>query len=196
MLTNKELNLSGWMSVLSAVVTVPLIAFGFYLGMLEEETTVMRLIEFGLSALYTVLFVYVSLKFRKLLNQHANFHDVDIYILLLIWINIVFIAISIIPIFYSEISAIIDIITVIAFLPMGIILIMFGIKLLNCKAEFSPKLKYFAIFTIITGVFVGSIILIIFSFITSIVTDIILAAIFFSELDRDRIEKEGYGVIN
>ena len=195
MLSNKELNLSGWMCVVAAVSTVPLIVFGFYIGMVGEEITAfLSLTGFLLSAIYTVVFVYIYLQFKKLLNQHANFHDVDLYITLLIWINIISTLISHIPDLFPSTEIIFSIALFVMFIPMGIILIIMGIKLLKCEAEFNSKLKYFSYFTIASGVLLASVIFFLFSFVTSIITDIILAAIFFSEIDRERVEKEDYGI--
>lgn len=194
MLTNKELNLSGWMCVISAIVTIPLFIFSIYLAMIEENTTMQTLLEFGLSMSYTALFVYISLQLRKLLNQHASFHDIDSYITFLIWINVILVLFSFISILFPATEVTIGIIMFVSFIPMGIALVVMGIKLLKCEAEFSSKLKYFSYFTIASGVLLASVVFFLFSFLTSIVSDIILAAIFFSEIDRDKIEKEGYGV--
>ncbi|MCG8379021.1 MAG: hypothetical protein MI865_06060, partial [Proteobacteria bacterium] len=128
------------------------------------------------------------------LNQHANFFNVDIYITILIWMNMVVTLLSLISIFIPSTESVIGIIILVALVPMGIIQVVFGIKLLKCKADFSSKLKFYAYLNIASGVLLATVILFVFALIASIISDIILAIIFFSEDESEKIEKDGYGV--
>ena len=194
MLTNKELTLAGWASVLSALVTLPQLVFSILLETTWERTTMLTILEEILMFIYLALFLFIYQKLKKLLNQHANFHDADLYISLIIWTNVAMILLSGISMIVTSIEGIVGVLMLITFFPLGIVIIVFGFKLLKCAESFSGRLKPFAYLNIATGVCLATVILFMFSFITGIVSDIFLAIIFFSEIDREKIEKDGYGV--
>lgn len=112
----------------------------------------------------------------------------------MIWINSALILISMLPLIISSLEAVLGIALLIACIPMGVVQVVFGIKLLKCKETFSGRLKYFAYFNIASGVFLATVILFMFSLLTSIIADIILAIIFFTEVKNIEIENSGYGV--
>ena len=63
--------------------------------------------------------------------------------------------------------------------PLGVIYVFLGIKLLNCEDNLFGYLKPFSYLTIATGIMTAVVVLVFFGFITAIISDIILALIFF-----------------
>lgn len=87
LITKEQLNLAGWLSIANALFAIPSIAMSWFLDTLKGIGATF------FQALLTVvglgLFLYIITSFKKLLNSRFKFHDVDIYISLLIWGNVV-----------------------------------------------------------------------------------------------------------
>jgi hypothetical protein len=86
-LTEKHLNVAGWLTVIDAVVGVPLWIIESALSMSEyagirASGTFLSLISLG-------LLVYILSTFKQLLNSLFNFHGTDTLILVLIWASII-----------------------------------------------------------------------------------------------------------
>src|SRR5438477_3165852 len=84
-ITREQLNLAGWCSVISAVVTIPMIIISLILT--EDEGIVNWTVGAALTLTSLGLFVYVFGTFKKLLNSHFGFGDADTLISVLIWAN-------------------------------------------------------------------------------------------------------------
>ncbi len=179
MLNEKNLNLAGWLSVVTAVLSFPLLAISFISGMAEDKSASLLYLEALFNTGYVAIYVYIFITFKRLLNQKAGFYDVDKYITFLIWINIIITAVSIITLPFAKAQEIIGIALIILLIPFGIIYVVFGIKLLNCEDNLFGYLKPFSYLTIATGIMITVVVLMLFGMITSIISDVILALIFF-----------------
>ncbi len=179
MLTEKNLNLAGWIAIASAVLAIPLVALGIMSGVAEDEGVAMLLLETILSMGALILYVYILIMLRRLLNEMANFNKVDKYITLLIWFNVIVTVISVMALPVTELQAIMGIAVLLLLIPLGIIYVVVGVKLLHCEDDLFGYLKPYSYLTIATGVMVAVIVLVPFGIITSIIADVILALIFF-----------------
>lgn len=182
-LDEKSLNLAGWLSVVSAVLVLPLSTIGFFTGWFAMEDDlgvgVLYLIAF-LNTGYSVIGVYILVMFRRLLNQKAAFHDVDMFIKLMIGLTIAVTVVGLItPVLSSTATGIVGIASIVLLMPFGVVAIVFGIKLLNCDDDFFGHLKPFSYLTIATGVLYGSVVLILFAPLTDAVSSVLLALVFF-----------------
>jgi hypothetical protein len=182
--------MAGWASVFAAVITIPQVLFSLLMEVLWERTSFMTFIEIVVMFAGLILYIFIFLKLKKLLIQHADFSDANIYISLIIWINVIVVAISAISLFQPSIEGAISILILVSLFLLGIIYVVFGIILLKCKIDFSGRLKYFSYFNIATGIFLATIILFFLGIITSIIADIILAIIFFTESSNEQSNKE------
>ena len=86
-ITKGQLNLAGWLSITNAIFAIPSIAMSWFLDTIggagaKLSQAILTLVSLG-------LFLYVIISLRKLLNYRFQFHEVDIYISLLIWGNAV-----------------------------------------------------------------------------------------------------------
>lgn len=179
MLNSKNLNLAGWFSIVSAAVTLPLVAIGMVSGLSEDETTVWSYLEIILGAAYLVLYVYIFLMLKRLLNEKAGFHGVDGLITTLIALNIVVTLLSALILPLPEKEVTISIVVLVLLVPIGILSAVFGFKLLNCPDDLFGYRKTFAYLIIATGVMLATVFLMLFSMLTSIAADVVLALIFF-----------------
>jgi len=179
MLNEKNLSLAGWFSVVSAVITLPLIIIGFISGMSENKSAALLYLEALFSTGYVVIYVYIFTILKRLLNEKVAFHDVDKYITFLIWINVAITVFSVITLPFIKVQEIVGVGMLILMIPLGVIYVVFGIKLLNCEDNLFGYLKPFSYMTIATGIMMATIVFILFGMITSIISDVILALIFF-----------------
>ncbi len=179
MLTEKNLNLAGWIAIASAVLAIPLVALDIMSGVAEDESVAMLLLETILSMGALILYVYILIMLRRLLNEMANFNKVDKYITLLIWFNVIVTVIGVMALPVTELQVIIGVAVLLLLIPLGIIYVVVGVKLLHCEDDLFGYLKPYSYLTIATGVMIAVIVLVPFGIITSIIADVILALIFF-----------------
>ncbi len=179
MLDEKGLNLAGWLSVVAAVLAFPSAVISFISGMVEGKNTALLYLDVILSTANVVVYVYILIALKRLLNQKASFHDVDNYIMFSVWLSIAITTISIIALPFTEAQKIIGLGTLVLIIPFGIIYVVFGIKLLNCEDDLFGYLKPLSYLTIATGFMTAVVVLMLLGMLTAMISDVILALIFF-----------------
>ena len=180
-MNNKKYQLAGWLSLVSAVVVVPTIAVGVFLDYLSRSYPFVNILQILLSILFCSLGVYILFLFKNLLNVRYQFHLIDKLILALIWINVIITILGFVKYFVPEISAArlaLGIIVMVLFYSVGILNIVFGVKLLKLKDDLFGLLKPFAYTTIISGVCIVSILLMPFGLLAAVAAYVIQGIIF------------------
>lgn len=183
-LSRKQLDVAGWLSVISAVVAIPLIGISVAL---EEGGVVSRTINNLLTILDVGLFVYIFSIFKQLLSTLFNFHAIDSLILLLIWANIIASALSVSPLPVLEEGVMAFALTalmVLAVIALGVVYIVFAMKLLTLPHNLFGLLKPFCYTSICEGFCLAMIILIPIGLVASLVSSLMLAIIFFRAGDH------------
>lgn len=179
MLNEKSLNLAGWLSVVAAALYFPQIIIGLISELSADKSTTFLYLEALLNTGFIVIYVYIFVMLKRLLNEKAAFHDTDKYITFLVWTNVVITVISVIALPFPEAQEVVGAGIIYLMVPLGVIYVVFGIKLLNCEDNLFGYLKPFSYLTIATGIMTAVVVLVFFGFITAIISDIILALIFF-----------------
>jgi hypothetical protein len=179
MLNDKNLTFAGWLSIAGAVMAIPLVALGVMAGMAGDESVAMPYLQAFLSMGALIIYVYIFVMFRRLLNEKAGFHKADKYITLLIWFNVIVTVISVILIPVTEAQDVIGIAVLLLLIPLGIVYVVVGVKLLHCEDDLFGYLKPFSYLTIATGVMTAVVVLMLLGVVTSIIADVLLAVIFF-----------------
>jgi len=172
-ITKEQLNFSGWLAIVSAFVT--LIVF----IMTIKDVTETKAIKVLLTLISLGAFVYIFLCLRKLFNMRFKFHDVDTYISVLIWGNVVLSILNLLSLVRSELEASLIGFLMGAFILLQIIYIVFAIRILRLPDNLFGLLKPFSYTSIASGICLASIILIPVGFIVSAAADVILGIIFF-----------------
>ncbi|MBM4141548.1 MAG: hypothetical protein FJ242_08750 [Nitrospira sp.] len=108
-----------------------------------------------------------------------KFHDVDTYISVLIWGNVVLSILNLLSLVRSELEASLIGFLMGAFILLQIIYIVFAIRILRLPDNLFGLLKPFSYTSIASGICLASIILIPVGFIVSAAADVILGIIFF-----------------
>lgn len=172
---NKDYTLAGWISIINATLTLPLVLMSIFFMYVEGEYKVAQTF---LSTLNIGFIIYMLFSFKKLLNNNFNFKEVNTLIDILIVGNILM---HLLTIFSSSIfpSFVESFLGIIVIFFLGIIQVIIFIKLLGLKEDLYGHLKPLAYSSITAGILMASIILIGVAFIPSIISDIILGMIFF-----------------
>jgi len=179
MLDEKSLNLAGSFSIAAAVLSIPLVMVQVISESPEGQSAVFLILQSIFNAAYVAISVYVLIIFKRLLNQKANFYDVDRYIEFIIWVNIASAALHIITLPFKEAQETMGTVFLILLVLIGIIMVLFGLKLLKCADDLYGYLKTYSYLTIASGIMIAIFILALFGIIISLISDVILALIFF-----------------
>jgi hypothetical protein len=180
--TKKQLDLAGWCSITNALIAIPSLAMSWFLETVKGIGPMLS------QAILTVvglgLFLYVIYSFRRLLNGRFKFHDVDIYISLMIWGNIVLAVLSLLSLGTANLESFMEILTVAALIVFGILSIMFATRLLRLSGDLYGLLKPFSYTQIVSGICLASVFLLPVAILVGAVADVILGVIFFRAAEQ------------
>ena len=178
----RNLDLAGWLSIANAIIAIPSVALSLFPGPMEGPEGKALHLLFLLVGLG--LFLYVITTLKGLLNSRFQFHGVDIYISLLVWGNITLAILDLFSLWSRKIEFLVEILSIFAFVPFGIIAIMFAARLLRLPGDLYGLLKPFSYISIVSGVCYATVILAPLGIIAGAVTDVILGVIFFRAADQ------------
>lgn len=186
MISQQRLNVAGWLSVTSAVLSIPILILSVMLGPASESLGA-RTGSALLTVASTALFVYVFSTLRALLIGRYAFHETSGLITILIVGNVVIAAFSVLGVLSFAIETAVSVLSLIAIVPFGIIFIVFAIKLLRLPDNLHGMLKPFCYLSIATGFCFATVLLIPLGVLASAVSDILLAIIFFRAIDETAV---------
>jgi hypothetical protein len=181
-MTKKQLDLAGWCSITNALIAIPSLAMSWFLETVKGIGP--RLSQAILTVVGLALFLYVISSLRKLLNGRFKFHDVDIYISLMIWGNVVLAILSLLSLGTGEMGSFMEVLTVAALILFGILSIMFATRLLRLSGNLYGLLKPFCYVTIGTGICLITIFLLPVAILGGAISDVILGVIFFRAAEQ------------
>lgn len=177
-LSSRKLFIAGCLSLFTIVLDVALYILSFVSGVTQDETykleyLVCNLVAIGVS-------IYLLLVLRNLLRFRFSFFQADKYITLMILINIISIVFAFLSISENEslrqISAAINLI---AICPIGIVVILFGTKLLKIPVQY-PGLRFYAWSTIVAGTCYAVVVLYLLGFFVGLLSSIPFALMMFT----------------
>jgi hypothetical protein len=176
-ITKGQLNVAGWLSIANALFAIPSIAMSWFLE--TTEGTGAKVSQAVLTVVGLGLFLYIISSLKRLLNSRFQFHDVDIYISLLIWGNVILVALSLLSLGSRGLERTMSILSVMAFIFFGILSIMFATRLLRLSGNLYGLLKPFSYTQIVSGICLITVFLLPVGIIAGAVADVILGVIFF-----------------
>ena len=181
-ITKKQLDLAGWCSITNALIAIPSLAMSWFLDTAEGMGP--RLSQALLTVVGLGLFLYVISSLRKLLNIRFKFHDVDSYISLMIWGNVVLATLSLLSLGSERLESLMGILIVIALIFFGVLSIMFATRLLRLSSDLYGLLKAYSYTTIISGICLVTVFLLPLAIILGAVADVVLGVIFFRAAEQ------------
>ena len=191
--------LAGWLAIVQAV----LFPLSFVIA-IAEQGIASRFFDidrpfFGPSDImmlfFTVITIYVLLMFKKLLNEHYEYHELNLLIYISVWWAVMFevigLGIGFMTIVLWPVDRILMVIVYLVFftaamVTIGIVDILIAVKLLKIKENFSEYIRVFAYVTMAAGILEVTVFLSPVSLLLVPVTLIILALIFFK--DKHEVE--------
>lgn len=176
-LSRTRLNVSGWLAIISALVTVPML-IAFVSMMLGGGNPTDHPLIAVLSMIAVALFLYLIVTFKHFLHAFFNFYEADQFITALVGTKIISIVLTTSSVFDDvKVGA-----SAALLVAIGVIFVAFAIKLFRLPHLFGLR-KPFVYTTIVVGVSYVSIFFFPIAIIGSIISDILLAIIFFRGMD-------------
>ncbi|HYH04222.1 MAG TPA: hypothetical protein VEC37_14115 [Bacillota bacterium] len=158
-----------WLCFISAILFVPLVLI--QLSIINNPE--LKTFNLVLSLITTIIFVYIYVSFKNLLNSQFNYFAINRVVWFLVIIEVFLLLTDLFP----SSPLIRFMIYVLGFLA-GIAYIMMGIKLVKFEDRFNGFLKKYGYICIFQGVCMASIVLIFLSVLITLVEDIFLGLIF------------------
>lgn len=191
--------LAGWLAVAQAVLFPVAIVLAIIEAVAAAEFLGIKRPFVGpadlLLVIFTAIGIYTLLRFRSLLHERYQYHDLDLLIIISIWWAIMFqifgLALGVItsimwPVDKVLFAVIYAVFMTGAMVAIGIVDILIAIKLLRVKENFSEYIRGFAYVTMAAGICEVTVFLSPLSLVLIPISAIVLALIFF----RDQHEVE------
>lgn len=191
---NSKYKLAGWFAIAQAVIFPVAIVYS-----LIEQSLAARFLDMHrpivgpsdfLMIIFTAIAVYTFLMFRKLLNEHYQYHGLDLLIIISVWWMIMFqvigLGLGIMAMIYWPVDKIIMAVIFMGFftasmVTVGIIDILIAIKIFQIKDQVSEYIKIFGYISMVAGICEVSVILSPLTLLLVPVLGIILALIFWQK---------------
>lgn len=179
-LIKEQLRIAGCLAVTNATVTISIFIIRNFLDL--ADSIKLNIINIFLTLLSLGLFIYVFLALKKLLNHWFQFYESDRFIYLIIGGNVLCSTIGIWLFNNDTLMALI--LTTFILITLGIIYIIFAIKLFNLEDNLYGLLIPFAFTIMINGLCFVSVILLPLTLVVRVVSDVILGIVFFRAVEQ------------
>jgi hypothetical protein len=161
-MSDNEFAPAGWMSIAGAILTLPLMTTGFVLDIVSNKVSATHplfpVLYVGFSLVQIAFLVYAFYRFKVYLNELHGFHRTDMLILVIIVGAVAITTIGLtgktLSWFGAPTPVLIGfIVGIVAIgIPLGILTVIFGIKILELEDNLHGLLKPYAFLNIIAGV--------------------------------------------
>jgi hypothetical protein len=168
----------GWMAIAKVLVSIPILVVSIIVEITKSINPgfILFVILFALIDMF--LNIYILSVFRQLLNRMFGFHLVDDLITYLIIVFIIIGTVNILGWTFFAARDIIKIFLAVLFCPLGILLTMFGFRMLQLKDSLFGLLKPYAYLTIAAGICCTTILLTFFGMLIAMLSAILQGLIF------------------
>lgn len=175
--SSKKLRIAGFLAMASAILGIPLVILSYHFSENKDIAPIVFLTVMQLAGL--CLFTYLYSFLKKFLNQKFAFHETDNYIDFLVMTNIFVTLAGISGYFLPDLRDPLEMFSLLLIISFGTAQIFFGIKLLKLSDSPQEILKPFCFLSILTGIFIATIVLLPIASLTGAITDVMLGTIFF-----------------
>ncbi len=184
-MTTQRLKIAGWFAIMNAVLAIPFFAGSAALSSISDDGA--KLVSLLLMIVIFALAIFPIWWLKNLLNTRLNFRDTDIFISLIIWLNVAQAVIYILGILTTLGEPLLEemplltpamLISLVLTIPTAFVYIMFAIKLLRLQDPLHGMLKPLAYTIMAAGFCYGTIMLIPFGLLAELISYVILGIIF------------------
>ncbi|HEY5974241.1 MAG TPA: hypothetical protein VIU41_05815 [Geobacteraceae bacterium] len=176
------LKTAGWLAMISAIITLPLVYLSFRLEGQSDLTA--QLLETTIQVLGIVIFVAVTILLKRFLNSTFNFHLTDRLIKLMIKANIVICVMAILSLYLKTLQESLSVFIVVMVVVLGIMQTMFGYQLRRLPNDLGGMLKPYCYLNMAIGITSASVVLVPVAVVLSAIADVMLGTIFFQAARR------------
>ena len=176
-MTRKRLLLAGWFAMASALLTIPWFILTFSLA--EQKDSIVKMAEVAMLVTSTLLTIYLLLTLLRLLHSRYGFDEADTPLGMIIKVNVVTAAVTILGLFFPSLESGLAIFALLAVIALGGLQVFFGLRLLQLPATFQGLHKPYCYLNIVTGICLASVVLLPLGILTGAVADVMLGTIFF-----------------
>ncbi|MEW8263707.1 MAG: hypothetical protein AB2736_15220 [Candidatus Thiodiazotropha taylori] len=175
-LTYTKLKLLFWLSLLYLLATLPLVAISFMSGVVPDNENY-RLATDIVSLIDNLLYLYLLYMFKLLLNHRLACHSVDNYIYAAMILSLMMSILSYVMPEEVDSFGFSTLGFFVLMVPLGIVNVLYGIKLLKLQSYFN-YLRLYSWSTIIAGVFLASVVLFLLAIPAVMVSSFAMAMMF------------------
>ncbi len=176
MLSPKRLKTAGCLAMTSALLTLPW--FLFTSTVADRHDSAFKAAEASILIGELALLSYLLLTFQQLLHRRYAFRHADKTISLLIQAAIVQVAAGLLGLLVPELGAAVRMFEIVMLVVVGILHMMFGIWLMQLPASLGGMHRPYCYLNIVTGVALGTIVLLPLGMVTGSIADVMLGTIF------------------
>jgi hypothetical protein len=176
-LADSHLRLAGWFSFLSAIITLPLFVFAIIAATESTRTSGIALISTLAFIFHTGIYCYVYLTLRDYLHTHFSFTKIDRQINSIVGISIAAAVLDVVAFIFADMKDVISLITFVLIIPLGIVSIQMGLRLLQLKDTLFGLRNPLSYLFIFVGIFLTSIILLLPGLLLGLAVDVLLGII-------------------
>jgi hypothetical protein len=170
--------LVGWLAIAKVLVSIPILVISITVEIAKAINPAFGLFVILFALIDMLLNIYILFAFRQMLNREFGFHMIDDLVPYLIIMFVIFGITNISGWMFFEVRDIIKIVLALLFCPLGILLTLFGIRMLQLQDSLFGLLKPYAYLTIVSGICCITILLAFFGMLISMVSAIIQGLIF------------------
>lgn len=179
-LIKEQLRIAGCFAITNAAVITSIFIIRNFLDL--AGSIKLNIINIFLSLISLGLFIYVFLALKKLLNQWFDFYETDYFIYLIIGGNVLCSTVGFW--LFNNKTLMSLILTTFLLITLGIIYMIFAIKLFGLEDNLYGLLIPFAFTIIINGLCFVSVILLPLTLVVRVVSDVILGIVFFRAVEQ------------
>ncbi|HEY6008039.1 MAG TPA: hypothetical protein VIU40_06900 [Geobacteraceae bacterium] len=172
---HRRLVAAGWLAMTSALLTVPWFILVFVLG---NEGAWGRWAQGGLVGGGTLIYVFLMVTLKRLLNDIHAFHRTDGVIALLVATNIVSALGEGVGLLFPSLGQVLGLVGVVMVVAIGILQVIFGVRFLRLGDALQGLRAPYGYLTIASGSLLASVVLLPVGVLVSGVADVMLGTIF------------------
>lgn len=176
-LADSHLRLAGWLSLLSAIITLPFFVLAIIAATETTRTSGLALFSTLSLIFHTGIYCYVYLTFRDYLHTHFSFTKIDRQITIVVGVSIAAAVLDVIAFIFSNIKDTISLVTFLLIIPLGIVSMQMGLRLFQLKDTLFGLRNAFSYLLIFVGVSLVSVLLLFLGLFLGIIVDVILGII-------------------
>jgi hypothetical protein len=176
---------AGWAAIASATLSVPYAVLALITDIKPRTLPTLMPIIVLIGVIQMACSIYAFIKFRDLLNERHKFHDIDNLVPILVLGGIFIYAVATAGKAFPALKVPALVLLITAAIPVSVVGILYGVRLLRLKAKLHGLLKPLAYTHIIASIFFLTLMLGVLGLLTMAAFDVMLGILFLQGREED-----------